>query len=170
MKLTLIKKYSSVVFKCVQFRHEPLETNRIVTYTLNKKHLIFQSIMLSSCIIFVHGLVSPTLIILTSSECRTAFKSLLSYAICCLMPLLGQDRMREKGSSQRRLAMEQAKQATAWRREQLCESHKALGQLQSVKLSPPSIQLQQPLVNAPRTISNDVDSTSTKGNWLILIV
>ena len=121
--------------------------------------------MLSCGIIVVHGLVSPTLTILCSRECRTAFKSLLGYAVCCLMPFLGQDK-RAGGTSQRRLAMEQAKQATAWRREQLCESHKAMGQLSYVKLPPPSMEVQQPPVNAPRTVLNVEDRISTRGSRL----
>ena len=97
-----------------------------------------QSVLVSLGIVIVHSLVSPTLNILSSKECRKACLSLLSYIACCFLPRPGQQTRRESGPIQRHLALEQAQQATAWRREQLCESSRALGQLQAVSKLPPS--------------------------------
>ena len=71
--------------------------------------------------------------------------------------MIGQKR-RETGQSQRHLALEQAKQATAWRREQLCESKRGLRQ--DIQLT--SMIRQQQSIGARETDSSVV-VTNTPG-------
>lgn len=79
--------------------------------------------VLSFATVTVHSLVTPTLTIWTSTECMRGCKSLLnSLAAClnCRWPCAEANQDSFSGS-RRELALDQARRASAWRREQSCD-------------------------------------------------
>ena len=80
--------------------------------------------LLSFAIVAVHSLVTPTMTIWASSECMRGCQSLLSNIAsyfrgpCCAGEATHQDSL---SCNRRELALDQAKRASAWRREQSCD-------------------------------------------------